>query len=68
MDKIIDKENVIEYSIINRTEDDPPTRREIVINGCAFSVYLASSEPEENMDYLSKKSMEILKLLKEEQE
>lgn len=64
-EKQIDSEAVVHH-IHHRSEEEIVNRRELSINGNIFSVTLTSSDPEETMEYLSKKALEILKRLKQE--
>ena len=38
-------------------------RREVTINGSVYSISLSSDDPDENMDFLTRKAMKILKQL-----
>lgn len=63
-EKRIDSEAVVHH--IHHKDHDDGYRRELNINGSIYNVSLCSNDPEENMEYLSKKSMEILKQLRKE--
>ena len=55
-DEII-SEAVIHY--VHHKEAD--ANREVTINGSVYSVSLSSNDPEEDIDYLTAKAIEILK-------
>lgn len=60
--KNIDPDAVV-YHIHHQQNDNEGYRREISINGAVYSISLCSDYPEEDIDFLAKKSMEILKQL-----
>ena len=61
IEKELGKENFVHH--IHHKEEDESYRREVTINGAVYSIGLGSNDPDENMDYLTSKSMEILKQL-----
>lgn len=54
------------HHIHHKTPEETANRRELAINGSIYSVTLTSSDPGDNMEYLCKKALEILKQLKQE--
>ena len=64
MENKYDSEAVVHH--IHHNDDNEGYKREITINGSVYSISLSSNDPEENIEYLTGKSMEILKeLIKE---
>jgi hypothetical protein len=59
-----DSEAVVHH--IHHKDHDDGYRREVSINGSIYSISMSSDDPKENIEYLSDKSMKILKeLIKE---
>ena len=51
---------------IHHKDENEGYKREVSINGSVYSVSLSSDDPEENIDFLTGKSLKILKeLIKE---
>ena len=48
---------------IHHNSDVDAFKREVSINGNIYSVTLSSDQPEENIEFLSSKALEILKQL-----
>ena len=59
---IKDAENIVHH-YHHHDAEDKGFNREITINGSIYSISISSNDPDENMDYLAKKSMNILKEL-----
>ena len=61
-----EKKRVIEEAIVHHIHHTPDTegyKREVSINGNIYSVSLNSDFPDETIDFLTKRAMEILKQL-----
>jgi hypothetical protein len=59
-------ENVSEAVVHYVHHREADANREVTINGSVYTVSLSSNDPEENIDYLSKKAMELLNQLRKE--
>jgi hypothetical protein len=55
-------EQIVHY--VHHQEAD--VNREVTINGSVYTVSLSSNDPEENIEYLTKKAMELLNQAKKE--
>lgn len=62
------KQNLSEAIVhhLHHRDQNDGYKREVSINGSIYSVCLSSDDPEENIEFLTKKSMEILKELLQE--
>lgn len=64
MNKTQQKESVVQH--YHHRDIENTFARSVSINGSVYSISLCSDDPGENMDYLTKKAMEILKQLIQE--
>jgi hypothetical protein len=64
MDSI--KNEMLEYRVIHKSEDEIPPKREFAINGRTYSVYLSSTDEKETMQYLSELALETLNKISQE--